>query len=622
MSAFGTLAYRVASHQPRAHLFDLSLCIPDAAPTAKGVARDLRLSLPAWIPGSYMIRDFARHLISIHAQDANGPLPISKSDKQSWHLSGALGSVHIHYQVYAGELSVRAAHLDHTHGYFNGACLLLHVDGCADWPCELEIERPADPCAAHWRLATSLPAAGAPAWGFGRYRAANYAALIDHPVEMGAFELVEFSVRDIPHAMAISGHQRADFDRLSQDLPRICEQQAALFGELPLERYLFLTQTLGTGYGGLEHRSSASLLCARDDLPQPQVSEVTAGYRRFLGLCSHEYFHLWNVKRIRPQVFMEQGLEREVHTRLLWAFEGLTSYYDDLTLVRAGLISPRDYLELLANTITRVQRDPGRQRQTVAESSFDAWTKFYQQDANAPNAIVSYYSKGALIALALDLTIRQRSHNRHSLDDLMRALWQRYGRTGQGVPETGPEALAAEITGLDLQAFFDQALDDTKDLDLAPLLASVGVALRMRPARDVQDLGGVCEQFQPIEPQVSIGARWTAQGNELKLTAVLNDRPAERAGLAPGDILIALDAVRIEPSRFATQLARCSIGETVIVHAFRRDELHRFELTPEAAPHDTCELMPLPDAPPAAQQAQANWLHQPSTATATSSSTL
>ncbi|EIC23974.1 M61 family metallopeptidase [Thiorhodovibrio frisius] len=615
MTTTGTLRYRVASQNPRAHLFDLRLSIPEEpssltpADENNAPARALTLSLPAWIPGSYMIRDFARHLIKVHAQDATGPIRVEKRDKQTWHLPATRGTVTLSYQVHAGELSVRAAHLDHTHGYFNGVCLFLQVEGCEDWPCELDIERPKDPCAADWRLATSLTSAGASAWGFGHYRADNYAELIDHPVEMGRFALVEFSVRGIPHAMAISGHQRADLERLSRDLSKTCEQQAALFSELPIERYLFLTQVVGNGYGGLEHRASSSLICNRDDLPRQGDSDTSEGYRRFLGLCSHEYFHLWNVKRIRPQVFAEQGLMREVHTRLLWFFEGVTSYYDDLALVRAGLISPKDYLGLLANSISRVRRDPGRLRQTLAESSFDAWTKFYQQDANAPNAIVSYYTKGALIALALDLTIRHRSHGHHSLDDVMQALWQRYGRNDIGVPEQAPEQLAAEVTGIDLTTFFAQALDDTADIDLTPLFASLGITMHLRPAKDDKDLGGAPDQPTAIEPQPSIGARTQAQGAELKLAAVINDRPAERAGLAPGDILVAIDGLRVDGNNFNTLLARCPIGKLVAFHAFRRDELHRFELIPEPAPADICELILMEQPPAAALKARAAWLH-------------
>ncbi|MBK5967543.1 MULTISPECIES: M61 family metallopeptidase [Thiorhodovibrio] len=628
MTASGILRYRVASRRPHAHLFDLTLSIPElpqpsalrdeeanAQSSDKSAggeikqARPLTFSLPAWIPGSYMIRDFARHLMKVHAQDATGPVVIEKRDKQTWHLPAARGTVSLSYQVYAGDLSVRGADLDHTHGYFNGACLFLQVAGCENWPCELNIERPADPCATDWRLATSMPSAGASAWGFGRYRAENYAELIDHPVEMGRFALVEFKVHGIPHTMAISGHQRADLERMGRDLTRVCEQQAALFGELPIDRYLFLTQVVGDGYGGLEHRASSSLICKRDDLPAPGESEISEGYRRFLGLCSHEYFHLWNVKRIRPHVFAEQGLEREVHTRLLWAFEGITSYYDDLALARSGLISPKEYLGLLANSISRVLRDPGRLRQTVAESSFDAWTKFYKQDANAPNAIVSYYVKGALIALALDLTIRHRTDGHQSLDDVMRALWQRNGRSDIGVPEREPERLAMEVTGLDLQSFFAQALDDTQDLDLTPLLASVGVTLHLRPAKHDKDLGGASDQPTPIEPIPSIGARLQAQGTEIKLAAVINDRPAERAGLAPGDMLVAIDGLRVDADTIKTQLARLPIGKPVTVHAFRRDELHVFELVPEPAPAEICELILLPDPPATDLEASAAWLH-------------
>jgi predicted metalloprotease with PDZ domain len=641
MTLPGILHYSVASRQPRAHLFDIRLRIPDPGLCAEPgqenkpsefAPRTLRLSLPAWIPGSYMIRDFARHILRVQAQDSSGVIAVEKLDKQSWHLPAARGTVSLAYQVYAHDLSVRGAHLDHTHGYFNGACLFLQPMGYAHWPCELEIERPTDPAAAHWRLATSMTSAGAPAWGFGRYRAENYAELIDHPVEMGSFSLVEFKVRGIPHAMTISGRHQANLERLGQDLTRVCEQQAALFDELPLARYLFLTQVVGDGYGGLEHRASSSLICKRDDLPRATDTDKTEktaaetaatpsapseGYRRFLGLCSHEYFHLWNVKRIRPRVFAEQGLEREVHTRLLWAFEGITSYYDDLALVRAGLISPHSYLGLLANTISRVLRDPGRLRQTLAESSFDAWTKFYQQDANAPNAIVSYYTKGALVALALDLNIRQGSEGRASLDDVMRALWQRHGRDGcqsVGVSEREPETLASAITGVDLRAFFAHALDDTRDLDLAPLFASVGIGMHLRPAKDTKDLGGFCAAPTPLAPTPAIGARFKVENGELKVAAVLNNRPAERAGLAPGDTLIALDGLRVQPDGIEQAIAACALGQPIALHVFRRDELLQLELRPEPAPQDICELYLLPNAPDAAVRARAAWLHSDSDA--------
>jgi predicted metalloprotease with PDZ domain len=437
MQVPSAITYVVTPRRPEAHLFSVELSIPDP-----GTA-PITLSLPAWIPGSYMIRDFARNIVSIAAADAAGPLPIEKLDKQTWRLTprqtpnevSGDRALTLTYEVYAWELTVRSAHLDRTHGYFNGPSLFLRVHGRDQAPCCVELRAPADPACADWRVATSLardveeqPETGR--WDFGRFVADDYDDLIDHPVEMGHFDVLAFRVGEVPHWMAISGRHQGDLVRLTADLGPICAEHAALFGELPLDRYLFLTQVVGDGYGGLEHRFSTSLLCSRDDLPESLATSAGGGraggdYRKFLGLCSHEYFHLWNVKRIRPAVFADAGLEHEVHTRLLWAFEGITSYYDDLALVRSGRIDVTGYLELLAETITKVQRNPGRLEQTVAESSFDAWTKFYKQDENAPNAIVSYYGKGAITALALDLTIRRDTDGRASLDDVMRALWQR-----------------------------------------------------------------------------------------------------------------------------------------------------------------------------------------------------
>jgi predicted metalloprotease with PDZ domain len=569
---------------------------------------ELILSMPAWIPGSYMIRDFARNLISIGATDSSGPVPIDKLDKQTWRLACAGGPVTLSYQVYAWELSVRSAHLDRTHGYFNGPSLFLRVDGMDHVPCCLELVPPTGVAYADWHLATSLAPVDTGSRGFGTYLADDYEDLIDHPVEMGTFSRLRFSVGGVPHQVVITGRHRADAARLTLDLARICETHAAMFGDLPVDRYLFLTAVVGEGYGGLEHRFSTSLLSSRDELPRSGDVEVTTGYRRFLGLCSHEYFHLWNVKRIRPEVFADNGLEQEVHTRLLWAFEGITSYYDDLALVRSGCIGEKGYLELLAETVTRVMRNPGRLVQTVAESSFDAWTKFYKQDENAPNAIVSYYAKGALIALALDLTIRRDTEDAKSLDDLMRALWERHGKPGIGVPERGVEDLAKEVTGLQLDGFFEQALDSTEDLDLAELLETVGVELRLRPARGQKDMGGVAEEVKDEPARPNLGIRLKPGVAEPVVGVVLSDSPAQRAGLAAGDTLIALDGVRIQRDKLGDLLAGVPAGEDVVLHAFRRDELMQLRVCPRPAPDDTCELRIRTDAPREVQSRRAEWL--------------
>jgi len=611
MSETDAITYRVCPTRPESHQFDVELLIPASGMTT------LTLSMPAWIPGSYMIRDFARNVVALDATGADGPLNLTKLDKQTWRLDGVDGDVIVHYKVYAFELTVRSAYLDITQGYFNGPSLLPRVHGLDHRPCRLELLPPDGDAYAHWRVATSLHPADARLWGFGGYLAADYDDLIDHPVQMGQFDLLEFQVRGVAHWMAISGRQDADLARLASDLPPICEQHADLFGELPVDRYLFLTMVVGDGYGGLEHRFSTSLLCSRGDLPrsmpgagasEPTQAKASGGYRRFLGLCSHEYFHLWNVKRIRPAAFVANGLEREVHTRLLWAFEGITSYYDDMALVRSGRIDAKGYLELLAETLTRVMRNPGRLRQTLAESSFDAWTKFYKQDANAANAIVSYYGKGALTALALDLSIRQGTHGKRSLDDVMRALWQRYGQGGVGVPERGVEALAAEVSGLDLSGFFEQALDSTDDLDLVRLLAGVGIEMRLRPARGDNDTGNVSERFEPVEADADIGLRFRPGAAEAQVAVVIDNRPAKRAGIAPGDLIVAIDGLRAGAATADEMLRRAVIGRPLIIHAFRRDELMTFEVTPAPAPADTCELCLSADAPVEILKRRAAWL--------------
>jgi len=594
------LTYRVSPVRPEAHLFAVELLIAEPA------AASLTLAMPAWIPGSYMIRDFARNVVSLSAEQAgqdgdNPSLPVTKLDKQTWRIDriGA-GAVRVHWRVYAWELTVRSAHLDRTHGYFNGPSLFLRVLGLDDRPCRVELLPPPDAAYADWRVATSMQRADAPPWGFGTYVADDYDDLIDHPVEMGRFDVVDYQVQGVPHAMVLTGRHHADLARLARDLAPVCAEHAALFGELPIDRYLFLTMVVGNGYGGLEHRFSSSLLCSRHELPamtgDTGKDVADKDYRRFLGLCSHEYFHLWHVKRIRPRVFAEQGLDREVHTRLLWAFEGITSYYDDLALVRSGRIDVKGYLELLAETITRVQRNPGRLQQTLAESSFDAWTKFYKQDENAPNAIVSYYAKGALAALTLDLTLRRDSNGDCSLDDVMRALWQRHGRPDVGVEEQGIEAIAADVSGLDLRGFFAVALDSTEDLDLASVLASMGVELRLRPAKGPTDVGAVTETFEDTRPRPDIGIRLQPDLREAQLAVVLDQRPAQLAGLAPGDQIIAVDGIKADAACLDGLLQRAVIGEPLTVHAFRRDELMTFEVTPDAAPADTCELRLIEDA--------------------------
>jgi len=599
------IEYQIQPVSPEAHLFNITLRVksPDEA--------GQQLTLPAWIPGSYMIRDFAKNIVTLKASCHGKKVAAEKIDKQSWQCAPCDGALLVEYQVYAWDLSVRSAHLDITHGYFNGTSVFLRVVGQEQELCQVDIQPPTGTAYWNWRVATTLPSAGAAPFCFGLYRADNYEELIDHPVEMGLFTLDSFEVAGVPHEIVITGRHQADTERLCRDLKRICEHHAAIFGELPvMDKYQFQVIAVGDGYGGLEHRTSCSLICKRDDLPRRGEEKITDGYRRFLGLCSHEYFHLWNVKRIRPQQLKQADLSHEVHTNLLWAFEGITSYYDELALVRSGTIEVDNYLELLAQTITRVMRSSGRQKQNVTESSFDAWTKFYKQDENAPNAIISYYTKGALVALALDLSIRQQPQDEKSLDDLMQALWMNYGKPDIGIPEGGVEQLAKEVSGMGLDGFFDQALRGTDDLPLKELLASVGVGYQLNAAVSATDQGGLYKQDeeQDEKPRPVLGARIASTDGEAKLSVVFDDGAAQQVGLSAGDVVIAVDGIRATAKNLDQLIAQTQQGATVPLHAFRRDELMLFEVSPLPAPADTCRLWVLEQITDNQKQRRALWL--------------
>jgi predicted metalloprotease with PDZ domain len=500
-------------------------------------------------------------------------------------------------EVYAWDLSVRGAHLDETHAFFNGACVFLRALGQESEPCVLEILRPEGPRYRNWRVATAMPRLGAKAGGFGSYAAADYDELIDHPVEMGEFAHASFRAGGALHDIVITGRHDAELRRLQRDLKRLCEHHIRFFGKpAPMKRYLFLITAVGDGYGGLEHRASTALLCSRDDLPREGEPEVSERYRTFLGLASHEYFHTWNVKRIKPAAFAPYDLNRENYTTLLWAFEGITSYYDDLILARCGLIGIKDYLLLLGRAITAYLRAPGRANQSLAESSFDAWIKYYRQDENSPNATVSYYGKGSLVALCLDLLIRDKTRGKKSLDDVMRALWQRHGRTGIGVDEDGIERLAEEVTGLKLSGYFDDWLRSTREPPLRALLAAHGVEMQLRPPESAEDKGGAPARSKATGGLAMLGIRARAQGEDAAVTHVLDGGAAQAAGIAAGDVIVAMDGLRPGKAGLDALLAKRRPGERLRIHAFRRDELMSFELRLGRAQADTCVLSELPGA--------------------------
>lgn len=506
--------HRVGFEDRAQHLLRVSLSLPRPA------ARQ-RLSLPVWLPGSYLLREFARHLQDLEGTQGGRPVRLEQLDKTSWlaHCEGD-APLELHWRVHALDASVRGAWLDGARGFFNGSCLFLAAEGRTGEPQRLTLGR----LPRGWDVATSMPRRGA-----GRdFQAADYAELIDHPVELGDFWCGAFDIAGVPHELVVSGAWPGfDGARLLADAAHVCRAQVSLWhgrGRPPFGRYVFLLRAGDDGSGGLEHRSSSALQARRADLPRAGTAADDAGYLRLLGLLSHEYFHAWNIKRLTPVELAAPDLGREAYTRLLWWFEGATSYYDDLMLVRSGRIGAEAYLRLLQSQLQSVAATPGRRLQSVAQASFDAWTRFYRPDAHTPNATVSYYAKGALVAACLDLTLRLEG--RGTLDGVLRRLWK-LARPVAG--EDIASALAAE-GGRSFAPELDAWVQGTEELPLPALLAHVGI---------------VAQAEAP-----GLAGRWGLQLHEGPITGavvrqVLRGGAAERAGLQPGDELLAVDGWRL-----------------------------------------------------------------------------
>ena len=520
------LHYRVEVASLQAHLFRVTLTI--ASPAALQ-----RVSLPVWIPGSYLVREFSKNLQNLQAhQSSRSPasLLVAQIDKSSWQIACSPDSALVlRYEVYAHDNSVRTTWLDANRGFFNGTSLCLRVEGQEALPHVLEI--PAARALAGWSLATGLAPQAIDTHGFGRYEAIDYDELVDCPVEMGKFWSGSFIVRGVAHRFVVAGAAPASFDgeRLLADTQKICEAEIAFWHgskKPPFKNYLFMLNAVDDGYGGLEHRNSTALICTRKDLPRRGDARASDGYTTLRGLISHEYFHTWNVKRLRPAEFERYRYDRENYTELLWFFEGFTSYYDDLLLRRAGLLDNAGYLKLLTTTINQVLQAPGRQVQSVAEASFDAWVKYYRPDENTPNATISYYTKGALVALCLDLTLRAEGRTTHekTLDDVMRALWKRC--------KAGPMReldLAALLQTLSLRSF-------------APELAAWVHGRDELPLRELLEQHGVAVLEEPAQLAQRLGLR-VAENHSVQVKTVLRGGAAEQAGFSAGDEWLGLEPV-------------------------------------------------------------------------------
>ncbi|MBI2744020.1 MAG: M61 family metallopeptidase [Burkholderiales bacterium] len=509
--------YQVQAADLHSHLYRVTLTIPQ--PSA-----DQRVALPVWIPGSYLVREFSKNLQQLQARQGRRVLSIDQLDKCSWQIAcDPEQPLELSYEIYALDNSVRTAWLDNTRGFFNGTSLCLRVEGQEDAPHDLSLLAGAAP--AHWTVATSLPVIKTDKRGFGHYRAANYDELADCPFELGAFWSGDFKAGGVNHRFIVAGAPPSfDGTRLLADAQRICDtairfwhaggQATGRSGKPPFASYLFMLNATDDGYGGLEHRNSTALICARRDLPRTE-SKPGDGYTTLLGLISHEYFHSWNVKRLRPAEFARYDYRTENYTELLWFFEGFTSYYDDLLLRRAGLLDDAGYLRLLNKSINQLQQTPGRLIQSVAQASFDAWVKYYRVDENTPNATVSYYGKGALVALCLDLTLR--AEGPHTLDDVMRALWLRC-KAGP-MAESDLLAVLQDLSGRSWSRELKRWVHGTAELPLRELLEQHGVTIHEEPAQLAQRLG----------------LRVSESGGSIQVKTVLRGGAAEQAGFAAGD---------------------------------------------------------------------------------------
>ena len=568
-----------------------AVCLTIARPAAMQ-----RVSLPAWIPGSYLIREFARHLLPITASQGRAARACRQIDKSSWDIDcDPRRPLELRYEVYAFDTSVRTAWLDGERGFFNGTSLLLRVHGQEQVTHELCVHAP--PQRRDWQLATAMTPVQVDARGFGRWRADDYDELVDHPVTLGAFWSGSFKAGGVPHRLVVTGAPPAfDGARLLRDTQKICETAIRLWhgAKAPPQRhYLFMLNAVDDGYGGLEHRASTALICGRRDLPRhdapASAAQVGDGYLTLLGLISHEYFHTWNVKRLRPAEFTRYDYQQENYTRLLWFFEGFTSYYDDLLLRRAGLIDDAAYLKLLTKTVNQVQQAPGRHVQSVAQASFDAWVRYYRPDENTPNSTISYYTKGALVALCFDLTLRREG--RATLDDVMRAVWQRC--RGGPMTEADFADTLADIGGRRFDAEIAAWVHGTDELPLRELLQAQGVQVLEEPSQLAQTLG------------LRLG-----DGPGVTLKVVLDGGPAAAAGLAAGDEWLGIelpartrrsDASGWRLSRLDDLPLYAGAARQIVALVARDQRLLRLPLTlPQ--PSTTWRL-----APPVSADAAASW---------------
>jgi predicted metalloprotease with PDZ domain len=581
-----SVLYRVALPAPATHLVHVELVVTAAA----GPLPDaLVVSLPVWTPGSYLVREYARHVEGLAAE---APGLARKIRKNAWRVDTA-GSARciVRYRVYAGELTVRTNHVDDGHAFLVAAGLLVAVEGCEGAPADVEVTAPPG-----WRVFTPLARLPAgPDARVQRFRAADYDTLVDSPIEVGNHREERFDVLGKPHRYAIcppGAIAAPDLERLVGDTKTIIQTEARLFGGgLPYATYDLLLHLSQRGRGGLEHRSSAALIAGTASFATREA------YLDVLSLVAHEVFHAWNVKRIRPGGLTPYRYDAECYTRLLWWFEGGTSYYDWRVLCLSRLCSAEEYLDHLSQEIAYIDQTPGRLVHALEDASYDAWIKLYRPDENSANSSVSYYRKGEVVCALLDLELRARTAGRASLDAVLARLWQAHGATERPVPEDAMQSIIEEVAGVGVADLFDGWIRSASEIDYAPTLAHVGLAIERSARADAAPC--------------SLGVRLRADGGRTMVSSVARDGAAWRAGVDPGDELLAVGGLRIEGTAVDAALRGRTAGETVDVLVARDGRIVSKAATLDPARTERVKLVAARDASPAAREAFAAWLDQP-----------
>ncbi len=579
-----SLRYHVSTPNPRDHYVHVR-----ATFSAERLPEPLVVAIPAWTPGSYLVREYARHVDGLRASGDGLAAGVRKVRKDAWAVAhGNAREVTVTYRVYARELTVRTCYVDDRLAWLNGAALFVRPEGDdGAWdeaPVSLELELAGE-------VVTSLRRDDGGAW-----RAASYHELVDSPVAAGRPELRRFTAAGREHTLAVFGaglSRRYDGERFARDVATVVEAEAGFFGSLPHAGYTFLVQLAPGGRGGLEHASSCAVMAS------PDAFETEEGYHELLSLVAHEYLHLWHVKRTRPEGLARIDYARENLTRALWLFEGGTSYYDWRFLRRARIVTPRHYLRHLAAEVAAVEDTPGRFEQTLEEASLDAWIRHYRADEHTANSTVSYYRKGELACAVMDLELRARSGGRASLDDVFRHLWTAMGSVGRPVPEERFEALVAAATDVDLSDVVDRCLRTTAPLPLEEALSHAGLGLRVKVGRGA-----------------SLGVRLRVDDGRVRVASVTTGGAAALAGVCPGDEIIGFCGRRVDENALRERLRHDPglVGARVPLLVARRDELMELEVSPAAAPPESYEIFPRDDASPAQRMLAESWLECASSA--------